>query len=65
MLQRFQRADSQRTEVHNAAKGRDDLRVEYVLEESYDVNIRAADGMTALHLAAEAGNDAVIRTLLE
>ena len=55
----------QRLTFHRAAKEGDDLIVLRLLVEGIDVNVKDTDGKTALHLAAEFGNEAVVQTLLQ
>lgn len=50
--------------VADAAMRDDEARVQALLRDGADVNAAQGDGMTALHWAAENGNDALARTLV-
>lgn len=64
--QKVRKADNQRTALHNAAKSGEELYiVEILLESGADVNAKTANGTTALHLAAQYGNENAARVLLE
>ena len=64
--ERVRKADNQRTALHKAAKSGLELDiVEILLESGADVNAKTADGTTALHLAAQYGNENTARVLLE
>ena len=64
--ERARKADNQRTALHKAAKSGVELDiVEILLESGADVNAKTADGTTALHLAAQYGNENTARVLLE
>ena len=64
-LERLRKKENQRAGLHKAARDGDDLVLELMLEEGVDVDVRAADGRTALHLIAENGNEAGARILLD
>ena len=64
-LERLRKRENQRAGFHKAARDGDDLILEMMLEEGTDVDIRAADGRTALHLIAEKGNELGARLLLD
>ena len=64
--ERARKADNQRTALHKAAKSGVELDIiEILLESGADVNAKTADGTTALHLAAQYGNENTARVLLE
>ena len=64
--EKVRKADNQRTALHKAAKSGEELYiVEILLENGADVNAKTADGTTALHLAAQYGNENAARVLLE
>ena len=64
--EKVRKADNQRTALHKAAKSGEELYiVEILLESGADVNAKTADGTTALHLAAQYGNENAARVLLE
>ncbi|KAL9632651.1 MAG: hypothetical protein Q9164_005185 [Protoblastenia rupestris] len=65
VLERLQKEENQRAGLHDAARHGDDLILEIMLVEGTDVDIRAADGRTALHLIAENGNEAGAKILLD
>ena len=64
-LEHLRKKKDQRARWHKAARDGDDLILELMLEEGVDVDVRAADGRTALHLIAENGNEAGARILLD
>ena len=64
--EKVRKADNQRTALHKAAKSGEELYiVKILLENGADVNAKTADGTTALHLAAQYGNENAARVLLE
>lgn len=64
-LERLRIAEQQRNALFDVAQHGDELILQRLLVEGADVNVRAADGNTALHVAAKFGNESIVRTLLE
>lgn len=59
------RAEAQASAFHAATKDGNLALVEFLLEDGIDVDVKNADGRTALSIAAEQGSDPIVRKLLE
>lgn len=51
--------------IHSAVAGRDATAVRYLLEAGADVSVRQAGGITPLMAAAQHGDEAIVRLLLD
>ena len=59
------RAEAQASAFHAATKDGNLALVEFLLEDGIGVDVKNADGRTALSIAAEQGSDPIVRRLLE
>jgi ankyrin repeat protein len=64
-MKSLRRAEAQASAFHAATKDGNLALVEFLLEDGIGVDVKNADGRTALSIAAEQGSDPIVRKLLE